>query len=179
MLSLDKKFKEEKDLKILSLINESLENETQIKPKSKNTSKQKNIHKNSIKCLINCTLFKLNVTLIQGKTVIGYLFNNNYLSYFFPKISTSHLLDLLKKKEENENLNINNKYNLKTLSESLNKNSYLKTLSHEINFPIENYKHEKNQISIWDNPSLFLLFGFVIIEFELEDFDKFSLICGI
>ena len=157
MLSLDKKFKEEKDLKILSLINESLENETQIKPKSKNTSKQKNIHKNSIKCLINCTLFKLNVTLIQGKTIIGYLFNNNYLSYFFPKISTSHLLDLLKKKEENENLNINNKYNLKTLSESLNKNSYLKTLSHEINFPIENYKHEKNQISIWDNPSLFLL----------------------
>ena len=70
-------------------------------------------------------------------------------------------------------MNINNKYNLKTLSESLNKNSYLKTLSHEINFPIENYKHEKNQISIWDNPSLFLLFEFVVVE------NKFSLICGI
>ena len=164
MLSLDKKSEDEKKKEInikslSSLLNDSTENQTNIKAKSKNTSKQKNIHKNTIKCLINCTLFKLNVTLNQGKTVVGYLFNNNYLTYFFPNLSTHHLLSLLKLKEENENFNINNKCNLKNLSESLMNDSNEKILSHEINFPIENFKHEKNQISIWDNPSLFLSYN--------------------
>ena len=164
MLSLDKNFQDEKNKEInikslSSLLNDSTENKINIKSRSKNNSKHKNIHKNTIKCLINCTLFKLNVTLNQGKTVVGYLFNNNYLTYFFPNLSTHHLLSLLKLKEENENFNINNKCNLKNLSESLMNDSNEKILSHEINFPIENFKHEKNQISIWDNPSLFLSYN--------------------
>ena len=179
MLSLDKKSQDENNKEInikslSSLLNGSTENQTSIKARSKNTSKQKNIHKNTIKCLINCTLFKLNVTLNQGTTAIGYLFNNNYLSYFFPNLSTHDLFSLLKLKEENENFNINNKYNLKNLSESLINDSNQKTLSHDINFPIENFKTEKNQISIWDNPSLFLSYNenntsSILIEIDLNN----------
>ena len=179
MLSLDKKSQDENNKEInikslSSLLNGSTENQTSIKARSKNTSKQKNIHKNTIKCLINCTLFKLNVTLNQGTTAIGYLFNNNYLTYFFPNLSTHHLLSLLKLKEENENFNINNKFNLKNLSESLINDSNQKTLSHDINFPIENFKTEKNQISIWDNPSLFLSYNenntsSILIEIDLNN----------
>ena len=41
------------------------------------STQKKLIHKNSINCLNKCTLYKLNLTIKQEKTIVGYLFNNN------------------------------------------------------------------------------------------------------
>ena len=70
----------------------------------KNQHKKKLIHKNSINCLNKCTLYKLNLTIKQDKTIVGFLFNNNN-TYFFSNISSNQLL-LLKKKKKQKDLTL-------------------------------------------------------------------------
>jgi predicted metal-binding protein len=54
-------------------------------------TKTKNIHKNSVKCLFNCTQYKLNLTIKHEKTVVGYQFLNSN-NYYYSNISGNQIL---------------------------------------------------------------------------------------
>ena len=133
--------------------------------------KKKNIHKHSIKCLNKCTLYLLTLTIKHEKTNVGYQFNNNKNAYFCPNISSFQVLSFLKQKEEIEGLNINSKLNLQKLLTTSENNKFLEQ---NISFPIENLNPIKNEISIWDDPSVSLLSNdngntsCILIEFDLN-----------
>ena len=133
--------------------------------------KKKNIHKHSIKCLNKCTLYLLTVTIKHEKTNVGYQFNNNKNAYFCPNISSFQVLSFLKQKEEIEGLNINSKLNLQKLLTTSEDNKFIEQ---NLSFPIENLNPIKNEISIWDDPSVSLLSNnhgntsCILIEFDLN-----------
>ena len=139
----------------------------------KSIQKKKLIHKKSINCLNKCTTYKLNLTIKQNKTIVGYLFNNNN-TYFFPNISSNQLLLLLKKKEETEGFNINNKLNIQKIKINNNSDNE-KYLEQKLSFPIQNNNQLKNEISIWDDPSVSLVLNgnektsCILIEIDLDN----------
>ena len=110
-------------------------------------TKTKNIHKNSVKCLFNCTQYKLNLTIKHEKTVVGYQFLNSN-NYYYSNISGNQILSLILQKEEMEGININNKFNLENLYEFISDN---KIFQKDLTFPIEN--KNKNEISFFNNYS--------------------------
>ena len=167
-----KKEKEIKNDNSQTLSNDNT-NDTQINIES-STEKKKSIHKNNIKCLKKCTLYKLNLTIKQDKTIVGYLFNNNN-TYFFQNISSNQLLSLLKLKEETEGFNVN-KLNLEKLNSNNNDNE--KYLEQKLSFPIQNNNQIKNEISIWDDPSVSLVSNgnentsCLLIEINLDNYKE-------
>ena len=108
-------------------------------------TKTKNIHKNSVKCLFNCTQYKLNLTINHEKIVVGYQFLNSN-NYYYSNISCNQILSLILQKEEIEGININNKFNLENLYEFIPDN---KIFQKDLTFPIEN--KNKNEISFFNN----------------------------
>ena len=107
--------------------------------------KTKNIHKNNVKCLFNCTQYKLNLTIKHEKTVVGYQFLNSN-NYYYSNISGNQILSLIMQKEEMEGININNKFNLENLYEIISDN---KIFQKDLTFPIEN--KNKNEVSFFNN----------------------------
>ena len=139
-------------------------NKSEIKANKRNEHNE-----NSIKCLINCTQYKLNLTIKQGKTFVGYQFINNN-TYFYPNISSNQIITLLKQKEENEGININNKLTLEKLFENNLEDN--KILNKNITFPINN-NDKNNEISIFNNDITLNKYennSCILIEFDLDNY---------
>ena len=130
--------------------------------------KTKNIHKNNVKCLFNCTQYKLNLTIKHKNTVVGYQFLNSN-NYYYSNISDNQILSLIMQKEETEGININNKFNLENLYEIISDNNIFQK---DLTFPIEN--KNKNEVSFFNNfTSTSTNLGnnsCLLIEFDLDNY---------
>ena len=132
---------------------------------------EKNVHKNSINCLIKCTNFKLNLTIkIEDKSRT---FTSSSNCFYYNNSTTHQILNLLKKKEE-LNEKITNEFLLDLSIKKINEKDN-KLLNKEIDFPIENDNNKQNKIIIWENPTILLSnngnnnTSSILIEFNLNN----------
>lgn len=115
------------------------------------SNKSKNKHKNSINCLLNCTRYYLNLSIIGSMPTPTFHLECQETPLFFNKISSQQIIKRIRAKDDGE---IFTEKTTKVFSEemghlneeTLEKNDLL--LGHGLKFPIDNSKDEKDSFNI-------------------------------
>ena len=124
---------------------------------------KKKLHKNCIKCLLNCCKFNINIT-VRTENISNSFELISSASYFIPKINIKNTINLIKKKENEINFNLTN--NCLGFLNNINNNNIII----DNNNNNKNNKNNYNEIfNIFDHHYKHFESNSFIIEFNIND----------